>query len=75
MFPIILLTLGALITARILKSRNENKETITENVMHAHYTAGLLEDRIREIRNEDYELRKKYHELNGGEIMTSEDEE
>ena len=34
-----------------------------EKVFHAHYTAGLIEDEIRRIRNEDYQYRKKYDEL------------
>jgi hypothetical protein len=37
--------------------------TIADKVFHAHYTAGLLEDEIRRIRNEDYAYRKKYDEL------------
>lgn len=36
-----------------------------ENLVHAQYAAGLIEDQIRKIREEDYPLREKYHELFG----------
>ncbi len=34
-----------------------------DKIFHAHYAAGLIEDEIRRIRNEDYAYRKKYDEL------------
>jgi hypothetical protein len=45
-----------------------NAKQVAEDVYHAHYTANLIEDEIRKIRKEDYNLRKKYHELKFGEI-------
>lgn len=45
-----------------------------EKIYHAHYTANLIEDEIRRIREEDYAYRKKYHELKTGETASSEAE-
>lgn len=58
----------------IFKFKTENpsneeyyKEKAVE-VFHAHYTAGKIEDAIREIRKEDYPLRQKYYELKGNKL-------
>lgn len=50
------------------RSRNHNDKLRikVENIYHAHYTAGMIEDAIREIRRADYHLREKYAELTNG---------
>jgi hypothetical protein len=52
----------ASISAFKLISQPKNYQT-AEKIFHAHYTAGLIEDEIRRIREEDYSYRKKYEEL------------
>jgi hypothetical protein len=39
-----------------------------EKIFHAHYTAGLIEDEIRRIRDEDFAYRKRYEELKQEQI-------
>lgn len=54
-----------LLFCKFQKNFNETDDVIvTQRVYHAHYTANLIEDEIRQIRKEDYPLRKKYAELN-----------
>ncbi len=50
--------------------RNHASDDLKESVhimklYHANYTAGLIEDEIRKIREEDYKWREKYNELYG----------
>lgn len=37
----------------------------TENIVHAHYTACMLEEEIRKIREEDHPIREEYKEKKG----------
>ncbi len=45
---------------------NREDANIVREIYHAHYTANLIEDEIRRIRSEDYELRRKYDVLVNG---------
>lgn len=55
------------------RSRNHNDKLRikVENIYHAHYTAGMIEDAIREIRRTDYPLREKFAELSSSSSQQS----
>ncbi len=50
----------------------QSAKDVAENIYHAHYTANLIEDEIRKIREEDFEDRKTYNGLKYGESEESE---
>jgi len=67
---IFLASLGMLFIDKAFRRNNtacpELKESLhIAQLFHANYTAGLIEDEIRKIREEDYKWREKYNELYG----------
>ena len=42
---------------------NKSRIILSQEIYHAHYTANLIEDQIRQIRKEDYQWRKRYDEV------------
>lgn len=49
--------------ANLLFRRANHPDSIAQSIFHAHYAAGLIEDEIIKIREQDYPYRLKYAKL------------
>jgi len=54
---------AAVLYANYLFRKKNHPDAIAQSIFHAHYAAGLIEDEIIKIRENDYPYRFKYAKL------------